>query len=353
MSRLAGLNVRAVCDLDEPRCQQVAAELEAVAVPHYTALLESDVDAVILANAFDEHAPLAIAALEAGKHVLSETSACNSPAEAVALLDAVERSGRVYLLAENYVHKPHVRTIGGLLGKGTLGEVEYVECEYLHAMSPSDRDGFRGDPDAWRRRITPTAYCTHTIAPIMQITGARPTAVSAFLVPASGDAGTTAALLMVRMDDGSITKALHGFLQGEPRSGWSRLRVHGSRGLAENACGGDDWAVRLLQEAWTSPDKVRSETMVPPDRTGIPDGVPIADEDDYLVCAELLRSIRGEAPPFFGAEDAVTASLVGMYAAVSVEAGSVPIDVPDIRDRAVRADLVGRDVPSLTVPVPA
>ncbi len=43
----------------------------------YDRFLEHDIDAVILANCFHEHAPFAIKALEAGKHVMSEC-ACNS-----------------------------------------------------------------------------------------------------------------------------------------------------------------------------------------------------------------------------------------------------------------------------------
>ncbi|HEY8545621.1 MAG TPA: hypothetical protein VIL36_11260 [Acidimicrobiales bacterium] len=241
-----------------------------------------------------------------------------------------------------------------------LGDVEYVEAEYLHALSPSERAGFRGDADSWRRRITPTAYCSHTVAPIMRITGARPAAVAGFLVPKAGSgdgaASTAAALLVVRMDDGTVAKALHGFLQGEPRSGWSRLRVHGSHGYAANDAGGDggdgDWSVRLEAPAWASADHTRSDTLVPADRAGIPTGVTPADEGDYLVCAQFLRSIRGEAPPLFGAADAVDVSLVGMYAALSIEAGGTSVDIPDLRDPILRAAQADRHHPSLTTTTP-
>jgi predicted dehydrogenase len=59
-------------------------------------------DAVVLANYFHEHAPFAIKALAAGKHVMSETSCNATLAEGVALCRAVEKSGKIYMLAENY-----------------------------------------------------------------------------------------------------------------------------------------------------------------------------------------------------------------------------------------------------------
>ena len=59
-------------------------------------------DAVVLANYFHQHAPFAIKALKADKHVMSETAACHTLGEGVALARAVEKSGKIYMFAENY-----------------------------------------------------------------------------------------------------------------------------------------------------------------------------------------------------------------------------------------------------------
>ena len=64
--------------------------------------LAQDFDAVLLATFCVDHAGDALRCLAAGKHVLSEVTAFHSMAEGVKLVEAVERTGLVYNLAENY-----------------------------------------------------------------------------------------------------------------------------------------------------------------------------------------------------------------------------------------------------------
>ena len=71
-----GMELVAICDIWEEKLKKVGQELNVATYIDYEKFLEHDMDAVILANYFHEHAPFAIKALEAGKHVLSETS-CN------------------------------------------------------------------------------------------------------------------------------------------------------------------------------------------------------------------------------------------------------------------------------------
>src|SRR2546426_6624251 len=80
-AQAVGMDIVAICDLDHHRLGQALETLSAVAYQDYDAFLAHDLDGVMLANDFDEHAPLAIKALQAGKHVLSETAACKSIAE--------------------------------------------------------------------------------------------------------------------------------------------------------------------------------------------------------------------------------------------------------------------------------
>ena len=59
-------------------------------------------DAVFLANYFNEHAPYAIRFLDKGIHVLSECLPASTMAECVELVRAAERSSAIYMFAENY-----------------------------------------------------------------------------------------------------------------------------------------------------------------------------------------------------------------------------------------------------------
>ena len=100
--QMVGMEVVAICDLDRARLSSASSALGAVPYQDSDAFLAHDMDGVILANFFDAHAPLAIKALKAGKHVMSEAAACKTVAEGVQLLRTVEQTGGVYLFAANY-----------------------------------------------------------------------------------------------------------------------------------------------------------------------------------------------------------------------------------------------------------
>ncbi|WP_208115425.1 hypothetical protein [Nocardia ignorata] len=68
------------------------------------------------------------------------------------------------------------------LADGEIGRPTLIEADYLHAMSPADVTGLIGDPAHWRGRIEPTASCTHTLSPILSLTGELPVEVSAYPV---------------------------------------------------------------------------------------------------------------------------------------------------------------------------
>jgi predicted dehydrogenase len=180
--RRIGASVVAVADADGTRREQARAALHPVTVyEHFDDLLAHDLDAIVVANYFDEHARFAIAALAEGRHVLSETAACRTPAEAVALHRAAAASSAQYMLGENYPYLPNAQALRRLYASGVLGEVEYAESEYLHSLAPME-PGYvwAGDaPSHWRAQISSTAYCTHSIAPPLFITGRRPVSVIA------------------------------------------------------------------------------------------------------------------------------------------------------------------------------
>ena len=103
----------AVCDKDERilRSLQEGVGEEVPCLSSFEAFLEQDMDAVVLANYATEHAPFAIRCLEAGFHVFSEVLPAQTMREAVELVEAVERTGRVYAYGENYCYMPAPREI--------------------------------------------------------------------------------------------------------------------------------------------------------------------------------------------------------------------------------------------------
>jgi predicted dehydrogenase len=342
-SQVVGMEVVAVCDLDRHRLRSARDALGAVAYQDYDAFLAHDMDGVILANFFDEHAPLAIKALQAGKHVMSETAACKTFAEGVQLLRTVEQTGLVYLFAENYPFKPHVRELRRLYQAGEVGAFQYGECEYLHGFSPDYLAHFGEKAHHWRSRVSSLAYCTHSITPVMYITDTLPTEVSAFVMPPdsspeSVDAARRgrgiAAVMLIRMDTGAYLKSLHGFLQGEQEPETSWVRIHGSRGLLENLRHGDSRRVRVRKEGWVT----KSGQVVDMVHDLVWDR-----SDDALVCESFARAIQSGEPPYFDVYRGVSASLVGICGLRSLLHGSVPIAIPDLRQEDVRCEYESDD----------
>ena len=86
-----------------------------------------DVVSVTAPNAF--HAEMAVAALDAGKHVWCEKPMAPELADALAMRDAARRAGKVAALGYNYIQNPMVRQIERLIAGGAVGAVSHVRLE--------------------------------------------------------------------------------------------------------------------------------------------------------------------------------------------------------------------------------
>ena len=127
----------AVCDKYRPaldKVQKLADEhnIKVALYEDFEEFFVHDMDAVVLANYANEHAPFAIRLLKSGRHVMSEVLPCETMAQAVALIEAVEESGKVYAYAENYCYMWHTFEMRRRYEAGEIGEVQYCEGEYIH-----------------------------------------------------------------------------------------------------------------------------------------------------------------------------------------------------------------------------
>jgi predicted dehydrogenase len=343
LAREVGMELVAVCERDDRRRQQAEAALGAAAYRELEPFLDHAMDAVVLVNDFDQHAPVAVAALERGLSVLSETAACRTVAEGVALIEAAERSPGVYMFAENYPFMPFTREMRRRYAAGDIGEVRYAEAEYLD--EPADLLAMAGDRGHWRARTPATYYCTHSLAPVAAVTGTRPVRVSGFVVPTGGGPEALerarrgrgwAALLVVRLDNGAVFKSLHGFLEGS-QPAW--VRLHGDRGLMENLRQGDTRRLRVVWNARDGEDWRRAEEVYLP----WPPGVPMTDADplgdgvaETLMLRDFAAAVAARTAPDQDVHFGVGLSVTGIQAMRSSLAGGAPVEVPDLRDPAVR-----------------
>ncbi|PWH05387.1 oxidoreductase [Brachybacterium endophyticum] len=111
----------------------------------YQDVLSSQVvDAVYVSTVHTGHAQLAIAALEAGKHVLCEKPLAPNHGTAMAIADAARRSGRVLLEAFMYRFHPQTIQVLDLVREGAIGDLVHVDASF--SFDTGGREGRLFDP---------------------------------------------------------------------------------------------------------------------------------------------------------------------------------------------------------------
>ncbi len=234
--------VVAVCDKYQPLLDKIKIESEEKGIQvalfnNFDDFIEYDMDAVVLANYANEHAPFAIRCMKKGMHVLSEVLPCETMAQAVELIETVEQTGKVYAYAENYCYMRHAFEMWKKYEEGAIGEVTYCEGEYIHDCSRIWPSITYGERDHWRNNMFTTFYCTHSIGPLLTITGRRPVQVIGFETPVDKPsiglgAPMNAGIEMITLDNGAIARSVHGLLKREP--GAINYMVYGSKGMMES-----------------------------------------------------------------------------------------------------------------------
>ena len=95
----------AICDFRDDVLERMKKECGEDGISYYSdydEFLKHDMDAVVLANYANQHAPFAIKAMKAGKHVFSEVLPVQTLKEAVELIETVEETEKIYAYGENY-----------------------------------------------------------------------------------------------------------------------------------------------------------------------------------------------------------------------------------------------------------
>lgn len=126
--------LRAVADLDESALERVARLYPGVRTTRAAEALFADPDiaGVVVATTSSAHAPLARAALAAGKHVLVEKPLAASVAEAEELLRDAAAAGRVLMVGHLLLYHPAVDTLRALVAAGELGELYYIYSQRVN-----------------------------------------------------------------------------------------------------------------------------------------------------------------------------------------------------------------------------
>lgn len=131
--------MRVICGRDRAHAETMAARFgwEEVSTSWEETVKRKDIDAVDVSVHGELHAPVAIAAAQAGKHVLCEKPLANNLAEAKAMLDAVKKAGVVNAVQFNYRRVPAVMLARQLIEEGRLGQLHHFRARYLQDWAMS------------------------------------------------------------------------------------------------------------------------------------------------------------------------------------------------------------------------
>ncbi|HEY8481286.1 MAG TPA: Gfo/Idh/MocA family oxidoreductase [Spirillospora sp.] len=236
----------ALAGRDAGRAGAAAASLGwATVVTDWKELLRrDDVHIIDICTPGDSHAEIAVAALDAGKHVLCEKPLANSVAEAEAMTAAADRArerGVRSMVGFNYRRVPAVTLARRLVAEGRIGTVRHIRAQYLQDWLADDQAPFTWRLD--RERAGSGALgdiASHIVDTAQFITGHRVTGVSAALetfvherpAPGGGTARVTvddAALFIARTDGGALA-SFEATRVATGRKNALRIEVSGSSG---------------------------------------------------------------------------------------------------------------------------
>lgn len=333
------IDVVAGCDMHDEIRQRFQEQVpEAFCTADEEEFLNYDMDAVLIATFLPDHAKHSIKCLERGFHVMSEVTAFQTPADAVKLVEAVEKSGKVYNLLENYPFTATNMYLKKRWDEGFFGDFVYGEFEYLHECRTLSY-GYNTHPSIpvqpgygvhnWRAALNSYYYCTHSLGPAMYITGLRPVSVSAVknevYMPGHLDGlhKGTAAPAIIKMSNGGLVRNLMGATTNDYHTG---VRIWGTKAAAERL---HDFKFRIGASGccglWVAVDAKWDELGELAQKTGHGGG-------DFWELYFFAREILTGEPAPWNIYAACDVTMAGLMANRSQMQNGLSVRIPDMRN---------------------
>ncbi len=322
---------------------------------------QQDIDFVYTATPWPWHTPVALAAMQAGKHVGSEVPIAMSVKDCWKLVDVSEKTRRHCLMMENCCYGESELTVLRMVREGVFGTLLHGEAAYLHdlrAILFEDKD-----EGLWRRaphtERNANFYPTHGLGPVAQYLGIHRGDRFDYMVSmASPEAGLTewrdakvpkdspkwkekyvagdVNSSLVRTAKGRTILLQHDVVNPRP---YSRLNgLQGSKAVfndypprlyIDGAAGGERWTplsefkAKYAHPLWTAVGDLAR-------KNGGHGGM------DFIMCYRLVQCLREGLAPDFDVYDAAAWSVPFPLSEQSLRKGSAPIKFPDFTRGAWR-----------------
>jgi predicted dehydrogenase len=165
----------AICQRDEKKLNAVGDMFKVAR--RYTRyedmLADRDIDAIHVVTPIAAHAPMSIAALQAGKHAACTVPMATTVRECLALAAARRKARKVYMMMETAVYTREFLYVKEMADRGDLGRIQFLRGSHQQNMS------LPGWPDYWYG-FPPMHYATHAVSPLLSLAGAEVESVVCF-----------------------------------------------------------------------------------------------------------------------------------------------------------------------------
>lgn len=179
-AHIPGTKVVALCDIDTANMGRIQADLEAAGRPRadvyagndsiWRQLVErDDIDLVYIATDWKTHAPMALYAMEQGKHVAIEVPAAMTLDEIWDLINTSERTRRHCMMLENCVYDFFEMNTLNMAQQGLFGEVLHTEGAYIHDLSQFWKEYWNNWRLDYNQGHRGDVYATHGLGPACQL----------------------------------------------------------------------------------------------------------------------------------------------------------------------------------------
>jgi hypothetical protein len=381
---LPAVEVVAVCDIKEEHAKHASDIIKKVtgAEPasytrgeyDYRRMLErNDLDAVIITTPTPLHCPMTIDAMSAGKHVGCEVPGGYELEDLWNMVKIKEKTGKRYMLFENYCYMQNNMMIYNMAMQGVFGETYYAECSYIHSVKSLY---FNADGSiAWRgiahRDMYGNWYPTHALGPVAKwfdidegdrmdyctTMAADPRVMHDYSVKTFGK-DSSAAKIDWKMGDfistlihtvkGKMIRVDFDLQSHRPASNYYLLQgtggVYDSRtGLYLEGKGSEQWNDPKNYLAEYNNKYWRGEKFEKARNAGHGGG-------DYFVLDDFTAMVRNDREPWIDVYDSAAWSSLYHCSKLSLDRKSVPVDMPDFTSgkwkqtdwrKAAKAPMIG------------
>jgi len=181
LSKIGGVEIKALCDIREEKTSGAKKRLEGTG--HSPELYNdnkdvwkkvcerNDIDLIYIATPWALHTPMAVYAMDQGKHVCVEVPAATTLEECWQLVETSERTRRHCMMLENCCYDFFELLTLNMARQGFFGEIVHAEGAYIHDLLEGDFSKTKYY-DFWRLRMDAgrqgNLYPTHGLGPVCQ-----------------------------------------------------------------------------------------------------------------------------------------------------------------------------------------